>query len=221
MYRQSHQTRQYDRAIAISLVWLAAVFANGCYAETADVENAPAEPQVVETQTATTAEAQGPVPATPASTDQPAIPYLDRLSGALDQAENAKDAIAKKLYDATQSGGQAASDSMAWATEMYNNLKTRGLTTASDTQQWLASDWKNAGAWEYKTLTATSASTVERELNELGAERWECFHVAGAVAGKQTFYLKRPVHSYLNNLPMKDVMHLLPIIGAGKAAADR
>lgn len=141
--------------------------------------------------------------------------YSQKLAAALEKAAAAKDAVVDQLSAAGEAGGQTASDSMAWATEMYNSLKEQGMTKADNTQQWLANDWKHAGAWEYHVVTLASGSDIAAQLNELGKERWECFQVAPPLEGYVTFYFKRPAKSYLTNLPMKDLMHLLPLMGTG------
>lgn len=179
----------------------------------------PDSPLVGSEEVAATAETsvvqgQSTEPATPA--EPVAQTYSQKLADALQKAAAAKDAVVDQLSSAGESGSQAASDSVAWATEMFNSLKDQGLTTADNTQQWLAKDWELAGAWEYRVEKLVSGPEVTAKLNELGRERWECIQVVHSQAGGMvTFYFKRPAKSYLNNLPMKDLMHLLPLMGSG------
>ena len=155
-----------------------------------------------------------PQEATPAPASEPASQtYAEKLATALEKAAAAKDAVVDQLSSAGESGSQAASDSVTWASEMFNSLKEQGMTRAENTQQWLADDWKLAGAWEYHVTTLKADSDPASVLNELGKERWECFQVISSPGGPSTFYFKRPAKSYLNNLPMKDLMHLLPLMG--------
>ena len=165
----------------------------------------------------TTAEApvtQGTESATPP--EPAAQTYSQKLAAALEKATAAKDAVVDQFSDAGTSGSQAASDSIAWATEMFNSLKNQGITQAENTQQWLSDDWKQAGSWEYHVETFLPNRDTQSKLSELGKERWECFQVVASPDGNSsTFYFKRPAQSYLNNLPMKDLMHLLPLMGSG------
>jgi hypothetical protein len=165
---------------------------------------------------AATAEAPATSPQESATPEPAAQTYSQKLAAALEKATAAKDAVVDQFSDAGTSGSQAASDSIAWATEMFNSLKNQGITQAENTQQWLSDDWKQAGAWEYHVVTFISDADIAAKLNELGKERWECFQVVPPAAGQVTkFYFKRPAQSYLNNLPMKDLMHLLPLMGSG------
>ena len=177
----------------------------------------PESPVVGSERFVTTAESpvtQGTESATPP--EPAAQTYSQKLAAALEKATAAKDAVVDQFSDAGTSGSQAASDSIAWATEMFNSLKNQGITQAENTQQWLSDDWKQAGAWEYHVVTFISDADIAAKLNELGKERWECFQVVPPAAGQVTkFYFKRPAQSYLNNLPMKDLMHLLPLMGSG------
>ncbi len=142
--------------------------------------------------------------------------YSQKLAAALEKAAAAKDAVVDQLSAAGESGSEAANDSITWATDMFNNLKEQGLTQAENTQQWLSNDWKLAGAWEYRVVEIGQGLEATETLNRLGSERWECFHVTSSKPADLTvFYFKRPAQSYLNNLPMKDLMHLLPLMGAG------
>ena len=161
-----------------------------------------------------------PQEATPAPASEPAAQtYAEKLATALEKAAAAKDAVVDQLSSAGESGSQAASDSVTWASEMFNSLKEQGMTRAENTQQWLADDWKLAGAWEYHVATLKADSEPASVLNELGKERWECFQVISIPGGPSTFYFKRPAKSYLNNLPMKDLMHLLPLMsGSGNSS---
>jgi len=196
--------------MALSVAILAMI---GCSPETALSEN---ERPVAVAEAPVPQQAETPTPAEPA-----AQTYSQKLAAALEKATAAKDAVVDQLSAASESGGQAASDSVTWATEMFNSLKDQGMTRAENTQQWLADDWKHAGAWEYHIVTADTGRDVAATLNDLGRERWECFHVVlDQKMQKTTFYLKRPAKSYLNNLPMKDLMHLLPLMGGGGSSGE-
>jgi hypothetical protein len=65
-------------------------------------------------------------------------------------------------------------------------------------------------SWEYAIVElAGDDGEVGIKLNELGKKGWECFHI------KDTkYYFKKPSHSYLRSLPFKDVIKLVPLMGA-------
>lgn len=120
------------------------------------------------------------------------------------------------LGDASESGGATAQGALDWTNDMYQSLKDQGLTTAGSTTEWLSEDWNKMGAWEYKVIALEGMSPTEMEskLNELGAQRWECFHVASSPNG-QTMYFKKHAKSYLKHVPLKDMMKLIPLLDAG------
>ena len=205
-FTPSHSVRR-NRRFNLPFV-VAILLAIGCSSES---PLARSEGVATTAKTTATQDAESATPAEPATQT-----YAQKLAAALEQAAATKDAVVDQLSAAGEAGGQSASDSVTWATEMYNSLKEQGLTKADNTQQWLANDWKLAGAWEYHVETLVSDADIAAQLNELGKERWECFHVVPPAAGQvTTFYFKRPAQSYLNNLPMKDLMHLLPLMGTG------
>jgi hypothetical protein len=51
--------------------------------------------------------------------------------------------------------------------------------------------------WEYRQLFVDPSQPVEDELNELGAENFDCYHIAVGVYNvngrTETHYFKRPV----------------------------
>ena len=153
-------------------------------------------------------------PASPSTTPQPVM-----SKAAANQAEavpNAEannergvmDSVTGLFGDAADAGMNAASDSADYVGDLFHSLKDKGLTTADDTKQWVQEDFQAMGAWEYKVVVLSgSAETVEQKLNELGKDRWDCFE-----ANDETFFLKRPRKSYLRNIPMKDLIKLVPMM---------
>ena len=131
--------------------------------------------------------------------------------------KKAADWMKDQLDDAAEAGGSTAEGSLDWANEMYESLKKQGLTTAGSTTEWVAQDWRKMGVWEYKVVQLEDLSPIEieKKLNELGKQRWECFHVM-PLAGTQ-MYFKRPARSYLKNIPLKDMLRLIPMLdGSGE-----
>ncbi len=104
-------------------------------------------------------------------------------------------------------------DTMKWANETFEALKNKGLTTANDAGSWLTQDFKNMNAWEYKVVFVADKqpAAAEKTLNQLGAQRWECFHVQPHAASLM-FYFKKPKRSYLKSLPTSDLMRLVPMM---------
>ncbi len=131
-------------------------------------------------------------------------------------AQQATQWMQNVLGDAAESGGATAQDTMRWTNEMYQSLRDQGSTTANSATEWLSEDWSKMGAWEYKVvlLENKSPADMEGKLNELGAQRWECFHVMPTGSG-QAMYFKKPARSYLKNVPLKDMMKLIPLLDNG------
>ena len=131
----------------------------------------------------------------------------------MDSAAAATQWASGRIGDAASSSTQAASDAMNWAGTTFHSLKEQGLTTATDTSQWLRDDWKSMGGWEYKVVALDGGAETEAKMNELGEQHWECFFVqpGGGTSGA-TFYFKKPSKSFLKDLPMRDAMLLLPFM---------
>ena len=115
-----------------------------------------------------------------------------------------------KAGDAT---GQSADDAMKWANKMFQSLKGQGVTTTDNVTDWISEDWNNINAWEYQVISveSTQAATLQEKLNEVGKQRWECFHVSNGDAAT-TFYMKRQKKSYMKSLPLKDMLKLIPLL---------
>ena len=163
----------------------------------------------------------------PAEADLEVVPTVPSTSGGtsgglqiqetfgkgLDSAAAATQWASGRIGDAADTSSQAASDAMSWAGSTFNSLKEQGLTTATDTSQWLRDDWKNMGGWEYKVVNLAGGETMEAKLNELGGQHWECFFVQpGTDTSAATFYFKKPSKSFLKDLPMRDALLLLPFM---------
>ena len=131
------------------------------------------------------------------------------------------DDMKKMLSDAGDATGQTADDTMKWVNEMYDSLSKQGLTHAKDAQTWVAEDWNAINAWEYKVVSvdskqiASNPEVLEEKLNEAGKQRWECFHVSDGIGGTM-FYMKRQKKSYLKNVPLKDMLKLIPLLDGGE-----
>ena len=119
-------------------------------------------------------------------------------------ANNAGEWISDTVSGAMEATGSVAQDTGDWVTDTYESLKDQGLTNANNASEWLQQDIKNINSIEYKTMPK-STENLEAKLNELGAQRWDCFAV-----DDNFFYLKRKSKSYLRHVPVKDLLKLIP-----------
>ena len=73
----------------------------------------------------------------------------------------------------------------------------------------MSDDWKNMESWQYKVLATDSvpAEQLEKKLNELGRQGWDCF----SVDDRRMIFKKRS-ESYLRRLPFKDILRLAPLL---------
>lgn len=80
----------------------------------------------------------------------------------------------------------------------------------------LREDAKRIGTWEYRVVSLSSTQNIEleKELNELGLERWEAFLVQPVDDGLRVF-LKRSASTYLQAVPMAEYLRLIPKAGQG------
>lgn len=127
------------------------------------------------------------------------------------------DDMKKMLTNTGEAAGDAADDTMVWANDTWKMLKDSGGTATDNTLEWLKDDWTAMNAWEYKVVSidaaelASNPGLLESRLNESGKIRWECFHVSDNASGMK-FFMKRQKKSYLKNIPLKDLMKLVPLL---------
>ena len=111
--------------------------------------------------------------------------YLDRL---------------KKIYDEKVESGK----------KLYEKNLGSGKDISAQTKEWLMKDLENMGDWEYKIAAFGNKvpEEMEKELNQLGNERWQCFWVDNA--GKQkVFYFKRTKMSFIQKIPAADLLRII------------
>ncbi len=109
-------------------------------------------------------------------------------------------------------------ESIEWrarAHELYELLRERGEEVPEGVTSWAQEDLESIGAWEYRVepLQAGDPAALEARMNELGAERWECFAVTPSAAGSVLLF-RRPVRSYLGSIPLMELLRILAIGGA-------
>lgn len=198
---------------------LASVF-SGCAHEPAAIvppELESASEEVAEQEAAATNAAQDV-----AQEDSTESSLGDAVAGLLQKAKATAptlDGTKKWFSDTGEATGQTADDTLKWVNDTYKSLSDRGLTTAKDAGDWVSEDWNSIGAWEYKVVLLENKTekkdrvSPEQTLNEHGKLRWECFHVSDGPSGV-TFFMKRQKKSYLKNMPLRDVLKLVPLLGA-------
>jgi len=122
--------------------------------------------------------------------------YTERLKEAYDEKVKA----GKELYDEGVKG----------AKEKYTETFEGGKKWTEESKEWLAKDIENIGDWEYKVVSYGSKDfkALEKDLNELGKERWQCFWVE-ASGKEKVFYFKRTKLSYLSKIPTGAILRIM------------
>lgn len=117
---------------------------------------------------------------------------------------------------AVEPAGEAAGETIWQQIQaLYESARKAGDIDAGSLAEWLKSDYQNIGDWEYRVIQVSSkeSSVLETYLNTEGQERWEVFWVREG-AGDFTFFLKRPVRSYIRAIPLSDLLKLIPGSGS-------
>ncbi len=134
--------------------------------------------------------------------------------GLMDLANNLVKKAKEVGGDAINQASDKGVESVDWVNEMYQSLKDQGLTSARSATEWVQDDFRNMNAVEYKIIrtTITDVAEFEKQMNELGQDRWDCFHVQER-DGTTTFFFKKAKRSYMRNIPLKDMIRLVPFMG--------
>ena len=96
------------------------------------------------------------------------------------------------------------------AKEKYAETVGDGKELTGKSKEWLLKDIENIGDWEYKveSYEPEQAKEIEKKLNVLGKERWQCFWVESNKKQK-TFYFKRTKLSYLSKIPTGAILRIM------------
>ena len=144
--------------------------------------------------------------------------YEDAKEAGKTTADSAGHWLAEQYEYATDSASKATNSTTEWITKQYDHAFEAGETTATSAKDWVVDDLGRIGTWQYKVVVLPSASLLlEKEMNKLGNQRWECFSVRSVNAVKVTAYFKRPHRSYLKQLPAKDLLKMVPLLQGGEA----
>ncbi len=118
--------------------------------------------------------------------------------------------------EAGESAEETSTSSRAWAEVKgtYKKAKRKavemGETVPDKIPDWVKEDLENVGDWEYRVVEAPRGE-LESALNELGAERWECFSVESH-GKKSQLTFKRRKRSRLRELKDLSPEDLLTVI---------
>jgi len=96
------------------------------------------------------------------------------------------------------------------AKEKYAETVGDGKELTGKSKEWLLKDIENIGDWEYKVESYGSeqAKEIEKKLNVLGKERWQCFWVESSKKEK-VFYFKRTKMSYMSKIPTGAILRIM------------
>ena len=109
----------------------------------------------------------------------------------------------EKLKEVYEKGLKGAKDK-------YAETVGDGKELTGKSKEWVLKDIENIGDWEYKVEAygAEQAKDMEKKLNELGKERWQCFWVESSNKEK-VFYFKRTKMSYLSKVPTGAILRIM------------
>ena len=125
------------------------------------------------------------------------------LTLAEDEPKAEDKSYSEKLKEAYDKG-------LKGAKEKYAETVGDGKKLTGKSKEWLLKDIENIGDWEYKVESygTEQAKEVEKKLNALGKERWQCFWVESNEKQK-TFYFKRTKLSYLSKIPTGAILRIM------------
>lgn len=139
-----------------------------------------------------------------------------KASGAT-TASNAKEWMNDVYQKSVDAGKTSTNNVSQWVQETYENARDAGTTTAKNAKDWLTEDINRMGAWQYTSRTVSTEKDpdeVVTMLNQMGADKWECFWVDNK-PGSTTLYFKKTPKSYVSSIPFRDMIRVLPLLGAG------
>ena len=138
---------------------------------------------------------------------------IEKVDDSGNQADKAKQWMNEQFGGGSGDAAQVADDAAKWAADAFKKLKGTGMTTAGTPGQWLQEDISNMNALDYKVVSfkLDDLDALEDELNRLGKLRWNCFHVVEKT-DQSILFFKREKRSMLKNLPVRDMMKLIPLM---------
>jgi hypothetical protein len=107
---------------------------------------------------------------------------------------------------------QKAAEKSNWeeVQKLYDKAKEAGDEVPKNIADWVKAEFQRMGTWEYRiaTFNTNDSAELEQELNKLGKEKWECFWLEREGNALRLAF-KRPAQSYLQALPVKELMKLI------------
>jgi hypothetical protein len=107
---------------------------------------------------------------------------------------------------------QKAAETSNWeeVQKLYEKAKDAGDDVPKNIADWAKAEFQRMGTWEYRFVRfdAISPTEIEKELNVMGKEKWECFWLEREGNALRLAF-KRPAQSYLQALPVKELMKLI------------
>ena len=155
--------------------------------------------------------------------EKPQRTFVDYLH---EQYRNAKEAgstrarsaghwLSEHYTNVTNNASEFAESTTEWVSELYNDAYEAGETSARNTSEWVAQDVGKIGTWQYTVIEEPRFDDLEKTLNKMGDQRWECIQVIYQPGEHIRAVLKRPHRSYLQQLPAKDLLRLFPLLQSG------
>jgi hypothetical protein len=144
--------------------------------------------------------------------------FLIYCSSLLGEEENSEKTYSEKLKEAyaekLKKSKELYDKGVKAATDKYAETFEEGKDLSGKSKEWLLKDLKNIGDWEYKveTFNLKNPKDLEIRLNQLGADRWQCFWVESTKDG-ETFYFKRTKLSYLSKIPTGALLRIMADFG--------
>lgn len=91
--------------------------------------------------------------------------------------------------------------------EQYERAREAGEDVPKDVGEWIKQDLGNLRHWYYKveTIEEKDDLKLQKRLDELGLERWDCFEVVKVRKGFKVF-CKRRRRSFLGMVPLRELL---------------
>lgn len=131
-------------------------------------------------------------------------------------AETTRQWVSEQLQQAANSGDKMARQTAESLQSLYEQAHSAGETTAGSVSDWVMDDVAKMGSWQYlvRVIKTKDAETLAKDLNALGSDRWECFHVLPTENGN-VYYFKKRRRSYLQHIPARELLRMLPLLPMG------
>jgi len=119
--------------------------------------------------------------------------------------------VLQRYQDAKKKGGGVSKEFRKRIERLYKQAKEAGEDVPSDVTEWLKTDIENMTRWHYhiETLKSLENKTLDKKLDALGRERWECFQVVRDGTQWRLFF-KRRKRSYLKMIPVRQLLEFGP-----------